>query len=124
MSSTTENEIDRNRIYHGAMPAKEDEDEKAARRFYGLPVTKQLVYFPHPYTTDTKPVIVNNYHEIQSYSGNYGPKGKAVNWYIFEVNLDNGDTIRINDAFLNEMQKPTFLADMKKESETEDTDNG
>ena len=117
MNSTTEETIDRSRAYHGAMPADDDE-EKAARRFYGLPVTKQLVYYP--YKADTKPINVDSYHEVQSYSGNYGPKGKLIYWYIFEVSLVNGNTIRINDSFLNEMQKPSFLADMQNEANGEE----
>ena len=34
-------------------------------------------------------------------------------WFLVEVTLENGETRRIHSAFLAEMQKPSFIADMK-----------
>ena len=34
-------------------------------------------------------------------------------WFVVEVTLENGETRRIHSAFLAEMQKPSFIPDMK-----------
>lgn len=94
-------------IYDGS--EKPVAEERMVRKAVGLPVTKQLVYYKD--TQNPNSVLkVLSYKLITMYQ-------ITERWFVVEVNLENGETKRIHSTFLAEMQKPSFIADMKAQQE-------
>lgn len=86
-----------------------DDEEKAMRREIGLPVTKQLVYYPDKHAADSV-TNVTHYRIEKTYN-------TTEKWYTIEITTENGTKVKINSLFLVEMQKPSFLEDIAKTPE-------
>lgn len=80
-------------------------EERMIRKAVGLPVTKQLVYYKDTLNTNSVENVIS-YKLIDMFQ-------ITERWFVVEVTLENGETRRIHSAFLAEMQKPSFIADMK-----------
>lgn len=94
-------------IYDGE--EKPTPEERLIRKAVGLPVTKQLVYYED--TLDPNSVVkVLTYKLIEMYQ-------ITERWFVVEVSLENGTIKRIHSVFLAEMQKPSFITDMKAQQE-------
>lgn len=94
-------------LYDGG--EKPSSEEKLIRKAVGLPVTKQLVYYKD--TLNQNSVInIESYKLIKMFQ-------ITERWFVIEVNIENGETKRIHSAFLAEMQKPSFVSDMKAQQE-------
>ena len=73
-------------------------DEKTERTLFGLPLTKDLVYYKK-IDGEWQKFDVESFEIVAMYP----------EWFTFE--LDNGT--RIHSAFFAHMQKPSFINDMK-----------
>ena len=80
------------------------EDEKAIRKIIGLPITKQLIYYPDK--RDEKSVV-----DIEKYQIVEIHKVTSM-WYLVEITTKTGLVVRLHSSYLIEMQKPSFIADM------------
>ena len=88
-----------------------DEKEKGIRKALRLPVTKNLVYYRNKHEQSSA-VFVSKYKIIEMYDISYP-------WYTLEICLaDDGSTVRIHHLFFSEMQKPSFIEDMKKQEQS------
>ena len=94
-------------LYDGG--EKPSSEERLIRKAVGLPVTKQLVYYKDTLNPNSV-VNVQSYKLIEMYQ-------ITERWFVVEVNIENEDTKRIHSTFLAEMQKPSFVADMKAQQE-------
>jgi hypothetical protein len=71
------------------------------RRLYGLPITKDIVYYPNRHKIETLKVINIVVVEIFRYY--------FSTWSEFEITLEDGTTRHIHSDYLAEMQKPNFV---------------
>lgn len=98
--------FDTNTIFKGE--EKPVDEEKLMRRVLGLPITKQLVYYSD--TNDAKSVKkIKSYRIVKFYE-------ITDRWATVEIELENGDKVLINSMFLMDMQKPSFIDDMKTQN--------
>ena len=95
-------------MYAGGPLSKSEIEERLVRKALGLPVTKQLVYYPDK-KDKASAVKVTVYQLIEMYA-------ITDRWYTVELILDNGNRVRIHSDYLVEMQKPSFVADMAKQA--------
>ncbi len=80
------------------------EDEKVIRKTIGLPITKQLVYYPDK--RDEKSVVdIEKYQIVEIHK-------ETSTWYLIEITTKTGLVVRLHSSYLIEMQKPSFIADM------------
>lgn len=80
-------------------------EERMIRKAVGLPVTKQLVYYKDTLNPNSVENVIS-YRLIDMFQ-------ITERWFVVEVTLEHSETRRIHSAFLIEMQKPSFIADMK-----------
>lgn len=81
------------------------ETQKEFRRAIGLPTTKQLVYYPNPYSSNTTPVQVISFNATP-----FENAGTVFEWYDAELELLGiKEPVRIHCDYFCEMQKPNFL---------------
>ena len=91
-------------VYYSGKDKPED-IHKTVRKILGFPVTKQLVYYID--VKDKSSIRdVTEYRIVKLYE-------VTERWATVEVVLDNGEKNLINSMFLNEMQKPSFIEEMK-----------
>jgi hypothetical protein len=96
--------LESDRLYSGGTDLSED--DKQARKALGLPMTKQLVYYKDK--TDKQSIIfVTQYKIVEMYD-------ITDKWYTLELALINNMTVRIHSSYFAEMQKSSFIEDMKK----------
>ena len=96
-------DLDSDAVYSGA--ANPSQAEKMIRKAIGLPVTKQLIYYKDK-LDPASIVYIISYRVLDVYQ-------ITERWYIVEAYTEDGETIRVHSTFLAEMQKPSFVADMK-----------
>ena len=98
--------VDTTSIHPGT--AKElSEGELDVRRLLGLPLTKDLVYYPDP--RDNRNVPVTDYRIAEMYD---------ISDPWFTITFSTGSRqVCIHSMFFAEMQKPSFVTDMKKAAE-------
>lgn len=83
------------------------DEEKVIRRFLGLPIKKQLVYYLDK--KDKNSIIgIERYRLVEMY-------GNEDAWCTVEIFLKNNESVRIHSRYLVEMQKPSFIEDIKKQ---------
>lgn len=91
------------------LPADELEyinEQKEVRRQLGLPVTKELVYYYHPYNKNSQAYSVTSY-DARRYIDNFG---NECSWNILEIQVMGDDEPKIiHGDFFAEMQKPNFV---------------
>ena len=98
--------LDSEKMYSGM--ENPNAGEKLVRKAIGLPVKKQLVYYKDK-ADENSVVNVTNYRIEEMYDG-------SDRWYTIEITTAEGDVKRIHSAYLAEMQKPSFVADMAAQS--------
>ena len=69
--------------------------DKTLKQRYGLPITKDVVYYAPG--SDT-PIKVNQFRAMKVFSG----------WAVLELVLETGETVLIHSSFLKEMQAPNY----------------
>ncbi len=80
--------------------------EKSVRKLLGLPLTKQLVYYADK-TNDKSVIEIKEFKIAEIYT-------KTNIWCTLELVIDGiGQKINIHSDFFAEMQKPSFISDMK-----------
>lgn len=94
--------MDTDKIYSGC--ENPSDDEKAARKMLGLPIKKQLVYYPDKRNAESI-VNVTSFQIVEAYD-------ITGAWYTIETTTEDGTKARIHSSYLAEMQKPSFIADM------------
>lgn len=95
-------EIDTYKDYSGS--TNPEQEERLIRKFIGLPITKQLVYYKN--IRDPQSVV-----NIKTYK--VGRIYRITDlWCDIEILTEDGIKKNIHSAFLAEMQKPSFVADM------------
>ena len=99
--------LDSDSIYSGS--ANPSPEEKLVRKAVGLPITKQLIYYNDKHDPSSI-VYVLSYRIIEMYQ-------ITERWFIIEIYTEDGKTVRVHSVFLAEMQKPSFIADMKAQEE-------
>ena len=88
---------------------KEETIDKAVRRAIGLPITKQLVFYESIRDAGSAVNIVK-YRVFESYH-------ISDSWYGIEVITANDHIHRIHSWHLIEMEKPSFIDDMRRMEE-------
>ncbi len=86
--------------------ANPDDDEKLVRKAIGLPITKQILYYKDKRNSDAVRVI--NYRIVEMYQ-------ITDRWYTLELTTEENTITQIHSAYLAEMQKANFIADMAKQ---------
>lgn len=87
---------------------KPTDNEKLIRKILGLPITKQLIYYKD--IKDAKSVRnIKRYRIVKLYE-------ITDRWATIEIELDDGEKVLINSMFLIDMQKPSFIDDMKNDT--------
>lgn len=100
--------LDTETIYNGSSDNIPD-NEKLVRKALGLPITKQLVYYPNK--RDPASVVdVVNYRIASIVNGNFN------DWYVIEITTKDSERTLIHNSYLVEMQKPSFVSDMNAQS--------
>ena len=66
------------------------------RRFYGLPITKTIYYYPNIHKNEKKEVI--SIKEQKFY----------LNWSDLDIVLSDGSKVTVHSSHLREMQKPSW----------------
>lgn len=94
--------LDSERHYSGI--DNPNDDEKLVRKAIGFPVKKQLVYYRDK-LDQTSVVNIKEYQLVEMYN-------ITERWYTVEITTEQGEVVRIHSAYLIEMQKPSFVADM------------
>ena len=84
----------------------ENESEKTFRKFIGLPITKQLIYFPDAKSENSK-VEVLEYRLLEYYTA-------SDPWAKIEILTEEGKKVKIHSDYFVHMQKPSFIKDMKE----------
>lgn len=95
-------------VWHVGMENPVDE-EKQARKSFGLPQKKQLVYYSNSRDASSR-VNVLRYRAERKYN-------ITSPWFVLELETEDHRNIRIHSDYFIEMQKPSFLADMSSMSE-------
>ena len=99
--------LDSEKVYSGKdNPSDED---KLVRKAVGLPVKKQLVYFPDKSDPESAVKVVK-YQLVEMYE-------ISDRWYTIEITTEDNKSIRIHSDFLAEMQKPSFFSDLSNQKE-------
>ena len=93
-------------FYSGA--ENSSDQEKLVRKAIGLPQKKQLIYYPNK-NDQASAVKVIRYQILEMYE-------ITERWYTLEIETEDDRTVRIHSSFLADMQKPSFIADMKVQS--------
>ena len=99
--------LDSEKQYSGA--ENPDNNEKFVRRAIGLPVKKQLVYYKNKNDADSV-VNILQYQLTEMYD-------ITDKWYSVRITNEDGSSVLIHSAYLIEMQKPSFIADMAAQME-------
>lgn len=95
--------LDSEKIYSGC--ENPNDDEKLIRKAVGLPVKKQLIYYTDK--RDSKSVVnIRKYQLVEMYN-------ITERWYTVEITTEADQTVKIHSGYLIEMQKSSFIADMK-----------
>ena len=82
----------------------DEETTNAVKRLLGLPITKDLVYFQKTNGSWMQyPVI--SWEIVKEYS----------EWCTLKIHVEELGDINIHNAFLSEMQKPSFERDMEEQ---------
>jgi hypothetical protein len=76
------------------------------RRMYGLPITKDIVYYPDKHKPITMKVT-----DIE------------IPWSVLEITLEDGTKKRIHSDYLADMQKPDFIKEETAEMENKNDRN-
>lgn len=97
--------VESDKYYTGA--AEPANDEKLVRKALGLPVKKELVYYRDKNDASSK-VTVEKFKIIEMYE-------ITTPWFTLEIEPADGDCVRIHSFYFAEMQKPSFIEDMKKQ---------
>ncbi len=97
-------EISSDRLFSGRKNKEPDMEDRLVRMAVGLPITKQLVYYKDIRKADSK-VDIDTFRLAEMYH-------VIDRWFEMEIVTVDGETKRIHSAFLSEMQKPSFIADM------------
>ncbi len=85
------------------------DEEKAFRRNLPFPITKQYVYYKDK--MDKNSIInVLKYRFIEAYETSH-------EWFTMELLLQDNSKVIIHSGYFVEMQKPSFIEDMKKLAE-------
>ena len=95
-------DIDFSKEYTGSNDVPDD--EKPVRRFLKLPVTKQLVFYKYrdgSEVTSVKCFRVAECFDITDI------------WFTLEVFTESGVIYCVHSSYFSEMQKPSFVDDMK-----------
>ncbi len=82
------------------------ETELDVRRFLGLPTTKDLVYYPS--SREDKKILVDKFMVDQIFT-------ITDPWFKLILYMGD-DNVNIHHRYFVEMQSPTFISDMNKES--------
>lgn len=90
-------------VWHVGMENPVD-DEKQARKSFGLPQKKQLVYYSNSRDASSR-VDVLRYRAVRKYD-------ITSPWSVLELETEDHRNIRIHSDYFIEMQKPSFFADM------------
>lgn len=88
--------------YSGASDV--DENDRLVRKVLGLPVTKELVYYSYKQSVPSA-VPVSSFQVSCILDG----------WFILDITLSDGEVHSIHSSYLSEMQRPSFISDMKKQ---------
>lgn len=94
--------LDSEQYYRGT--EKLNPEEKLVRKAIGLPIKKQLLYYPNKTSADSV-MKVEGYKLVEMYD-------ISERWYTIELYLMDGSKVRIHSMYFIEMQKPSFIADM------------
>lgn len=78
--------------------------EKQARKSFGLPQKKQLVYYSNSRDISSQ-INVLRYRAVRQYN-------ITSPWFVLELETEDHRNIQIHSDYFIEMQKPSFLADM------------
>lgn len=95
-------------VWHTGMEDP-DEEERQARKGFGLPQKKQMIYYASNRDASSR-VNINRYRAVQEYN-------VTSPWFVMELETENQKIVRIHSDYLIEMQKPSFFADMSSISE-------
>ena len=82
-------------------------DEIDLRRFLGLPIKKDLFYYPSSREDIKRSVDKFEIDEIYTIT---------EPWFTLTLYMGN-DTVKIHHSYFAEMQSPTFVSDMQKMSD-------
>lgn len=85
--------------------------EKRARKMIGLPLTKQLVYYPDRHKD--KKVNVICALEVERHD-------ETALWYTLDILLDTKEIVRINSLYFAEMQEANFVKAMSEQDREAD----
>ncbi len=99
--------LETNVFYSGA--ENPSDQEKLVRKAVGLPQKKQLVYYPDKNDQESA-VSVIRYQILEMYE-------ITERWYTLEINTEDERVVRIHSSFLADMQKPSFISDLKAQSD-------
>ena len=81
-----------------------DESLKNVRRALGLPLTKQLVHYADIRSADSAEKV-ESFRIVEMFD----------DWYTLELQIEGkADAVRMHNAFFAEMQKASFVADMRR----------
>ena len=85
-------------------------DEKLVRKALSLPVKKELVYYRDKNDASSK-VTVEKFKITEMYNF-------TTPWFTLEIAPADGGCVRIHSFYFAEMQKPSFIEDMKKQEKS------
>ena len=88
--------------------ALDEFDTKELRKALALPIFKPLRYMKQSPTGKWQEIVVTHYKIVETYLPSES--------YSLLVSLKNGEEIRILKDYFGEMQKPSFVDDMNKQS--------
>jgi hypothetical protein len=112
-TENTKIEISPENWYTGEKLKRKD-NERDIRKVFGLPITKELIYYKD--TRDKNSVTRIVKYRIDELFD------ETELWATFEIITESGCTVKIHSWFLRHMQKPSFIKDMEKMIREEMTD--
>lgn len=95
--------------WYSAYETGKNSSDKDIRKLLGLPVTKSLVYYKNANDPETL-INVLRYRIIEFYE-------ITEPWAKLEIETDENKIVRIHSDYFAEMQKPSFIKDIKEMEE-------
>ena len=100
--------VESDKYYTGS--AEPANDEKLVRKALSLPIKKELVYYRNKDDASSK-VTVEKFKIIETYN-------TTTPWFTLEIEPADGANVRIHSFYFAEMQKPSFIEEMKKQEKS------
>ena len=81
-------------------------EERAYRKLFRLPLTKQLVYYTNK--SDYRSAVnVNSFRIVQAYN-------KTSLWCTMQLFCEDGRQVLIHSRYFAHMQEPSFISDLRE----------